>query len=93
LAVDGGQSAFAGRLVRRTDESKVKQSEVKAKRIIPVVFQQTMEFTPQEIAELKLQQEINAMVRGELVPRSLGCALANPNGFDCGSRTPRRMGS
>ncbi len=66
---------------------------MKSKRIIPVVFLQTVEFSPQEIAELKLQQEINAMVRGEIVPRSLGCALANPNGFDCGGRTPRRMGS
>lgn len=66
---------------------------MKAKRVIPVKFLQSREFTPQEIAEFKLQEEINAMVRGEIVPRSLGCALGNPHGFDCGSRTPRQMGS
>jgi hypothetical protein len=62
------------------------------KKII-VQFPEALELTPQELDEIKLQREINAMARGEIAPRSIGCALCDPEGVDCGHRTPRRMGT
>lgn len=59
---------------------------------ILVQFPEAIELTPQEVDEIKLKREIEAMANGEIPPRSIGCALGCPEGYDCGHRTPRRMG-
>jgi hypothetical protein len=61
-------------------------------KIIPVQFAvekpETVEFTPQQLDELRLKRDIDRMVRGEIAPRSgMGCALAQVEGSVARTRT------